>query len=225
MYGIYNFNLNLNKFVDEYNLLNETAKPKIKGDKGHNKFYKVSTNTKEELANYVTEAIGKKFDWGFDFFISGEPVGLHTDYTVVPWNDEVSCRVDVGVIIPIEWNCKQPYTLSYNKSAIKPVKVMFNGKELVDDNGNIIHYREKYEYDPKIFKYHPEGTPHLIQYADLKIDEVFEWTKGSMYVFDTKKWHSSSWFLSTDHIPDTSVEHKFFIVGFGSVDIPKGSYE
>jgi hypothetical protein len=98
---------------------------------------------------------------------------------------------------------------------------MFKGKELIDDNGNIIQYREKYEYDPEIFKYHPEGTPNLIQYADLKIDEVFKWTTGSMYVFDTKKWHSSSWFLHTDHIPDVSTEYKFFIVGFGSIDIPK----
>ena len=61
---------------------------------------------------------------------------MHTDYTAFlnVWkvrNDDGSenvgnpddpensithdCTIVLGIIIPLEWNCKQPYTVSYNK--------------------------------------------------------------------------------------------------------------
>ena len=41
-------------------------------------------------------------------------------------------------------------------------------------------------------------------------------------VFDTRRWHSSSWFLTDNKLPDVSTEYKRAIIGFGSTDVPIG---
>jgi hypothetical protein len=57
------------------------------------------------------------------------------------------------------------------------------------------------------------------QYADLKVHEEYEWKLGTMLVFDTQRWHSSSWFLSAPALQDEVVEYKRSIVAFGNLTV------
>ena len=58
---------------------------------------------------------------------------------------------------------------------------------------------------------------------DLEIHSVYQWRTQTCMLFDTRRWHSSSWFLSENSIPDVSTEYKRSIVGFGSLDVPAGT--
>jgi hypothetical protein len=141
----------------------------------------------------------------------------------VPWDDKVECRVDVGVIVPLDWNCKQPYTINYNRIESLPRKAIFRKGEMrYTDNDEIINYRDKKELDDEVAKYNPKGTQYCNIYQDLKVHSVYKWEQGTAMVFDTKRWHSSSWFLSDSMLPDTSTEYKRAIIGFGSTDVPIG---
>ena len=40
-------------------------------------------------------------------------------------------------------------------------------------------------------------------------------------IFDTKRWHSSSWFLSDNNFPEVSTEYKRAIIGFASIDVDR----
>jgi hypothetical protein len=140
----------------------------------------------------------------------------------VPWDDKVECRVDIGVIIPLEWNCKQPYTINYNRAEEFPRKVVFRKGEMrYIDTNEVINYRRAKQVDEEVAKYNPKGTEYYKLYQDLKVHSVYEWKLGTAMIFDTRRWHSSSWFLSDNMLPDTSSEYKRAIIGFGSTDVPK----
>ena len=68
--------------------------------------------------------------------------------------------------------------------------------------------------------YNPRGTVFYKEYADLKVHEVYPWKLNTAFFLDTKRWHSSSWWLSENDVPDVSVEWKRCIIGFGAYDIP-----
>jgi len=160
-------------------------------------------------------------DWNFEYFHSGEPVGLHSDDDIVPWDDKTSCEVLQSIIIPLEWNCKQPYTLLYDK--INPVsrKIIFRKGEMrYSDNNEIVEYRKHWNFDDEVLKYNPKGTRYYKEYADLKLHEVYPWKINTAILFEASRWHSSSWWLSENDIPDVSTEWKRSIIGFGSRDIP-----
>jgi len=198
---------------------------KVSGLKDHNRFGKIKD--KQELVNLVNSITNdNSLDWNFEYFHSGEPVGLHTDYTTIPWDDEVECQVVCGIIIPLEWNCKQPYTINYNRTQDIPRKLMYRAGEMrYLDNNEIIHYRDKGIHDEESIKYNPKHTFYAGQFKDLLIHSVYQWKVGTCMLFDTKRWHSSSWFLSSDIIPDVSTEYKRSIVGFGSIDVPTGTLD
>ena len=40
-------------------------------------------------------------------------------------------------------------------------------------------------------------------------------------IFDTRRWHSSSWFLNEKMLPDVSKEYKRSIIGFASIDVDR----
>lgn len=219
-YGSYDIDLDLEalKLSARDQLSSETAK--VTGLKKHNRFNRVDPDRKRQLQDYCNKLINHKFDWNFDYFHSGEPVGLHTDNDTVPWNETVSCRVDVGVIIPLEWNCQQPYTVNYDRISSVSKKMMYsNGEMRYKHNNEIFTYRNKWEYDEEVLRYNPMQTMYAREYADLKVHSVYEWKIGTAFIFDTARWHSSSWFLSTNDIPDISTEYKRSIIGFGSTDV------
>ena len=128
----------------------------------------------------------------------------------------------IGIIIPLEWNSKQPYTVSYNRVSDVPRKLLYRkGEVRYTDNNEIFEYRDKWEFDEEVLKYNPKGTEYYKEYADLKVQSVYEWKVGTAVVFDTSRWHSSSWFLTEKMLPDVSTEYKRSIIGFASVDIDR----
>lgn len=234
-FGTYDINLDIENLNAEASTLLSTDKIKNTGSKKLNKFCNVSPDTKTHLWNYLNHTLDFFYDWNFEFFQSGEPAGLHTDYLAIPneWRPEDEkgvisrdCHLIVGVIIPLEWNCKQPYTVNYDKVTDVPRKLIYrNGEMRYADNNEIYHYRDKWEYDNEVLKYNPKGSLYHREYADLKVHSVYEWKVGTMMVFDTTRWHSSSWFLSTNDIVDNSNEYKRSIIGFGSADVIRKAFQ
>ena len=88
------------------------------------------------------------------------------------------------------------------------------------DNGEVFKYRKEWNYDEEVLKYNPKGTVFYKEYADLKVHEVYPWKLNTAFFLDTKRWHSSSWWLSENDVPDVSTEWKRCIIGFGAYDIP-----
>jgi|TARA_R110000823_G_scaffold206819_1_gene337504 hypothetical protein len=221
-YGTYSHELNVDQHNTNAQALFKSNNIKYTGAKNFNYFIDVPNDVNKTLSNYFSDKLGH-FDWAFQYFHSGEPAGLHTDYTVVPWDDKVECRVDVGVIVPLEWNCKQPYTINYNRVEEQPRKVVYRKGEMrYTDNDEIVEYRTDSILDDEVLKYNPSGTEYYKLYYDLKVHSVYKWEQGTAMVFDTRRWHSSSWFLTDNKLPDVSTEYKRAIIGFGSTDVQKG---
>lgn len=230
IYGSHDIELDIDKCNLESVALLECSNVKTSGMNDFNRFISVPPSTKMFLGRYINAKLGTTFDWNFEYFRSGEPAGLHTDYLSVPnsWRPKEEgmithdCHIVIGVIIPLDWNCKQPYTVNYNMVSTVPRKLMYKKGEMryVDTN-EVFHYRTNWEYDPEVLLYNPMNTQYHKEYADLKIHSVYEWKKGTMLVFDTARWHSSSWYLSSDIIPDVSTEFKKSIIGFGSIDVDR----
>jgi hypothetical protein len=235
IFGTYDTELDIEKLNNEAVNLLSSDKIKYTGLKNHNKFCNVSTPTKFFLWEYLNNKLNFFYDWNFEYFQSSEPAGLHTDYLAIPnkWRMEDEegiisrdCHLVVGVIIPLEWNCKQPYTINYNKTTDIPRKIIYRKGEMrYADNNEIVHYRDKWEYDEKVLKYNPKGTLYHREYADLKVHSVYEWKLKTMMIFDTSRWHSSSWFLSTNDLPESPVEYKRSIIGFGSADVIREEFQ
>lgn len=221
-FGKYNFNHNLNYHINKSEEVLSHEDVKTTGSKNFNLFFPIKNDIKKQLESYLNNNIKANLNWNFEYFQSGEPAGLHTDFELTPWNKDIDCRLDVGVIIPLKWNCKQPYTIFYDRVESVPRKLIYRKGEMrYKDTNEVINYRDSWVYDEEVLKYNPKGTQYYREYADLKIKSLYEWEVGSMCVFDTRRWHSSSWFLSTDNLPDISTEFKRSIIGFGSVDVPR----
>lgn len=229
----------------EYHKLNfrnilEVGGGKITGANDLNRFCKLEPQEQRKfLSTYINNFIGKKLDWGWEYFHSGEPAGLHTDFERHYYN-KPDCwegrngdithynEIVLGIIIPLEWNSRQPYTVNYDRVAMEPRKLMYRQGEMrYKDTNEIIEYRGspnwwEWTYDNEVIKYNPIGCGYLGEYANLKVHSAYKWELGTMMIFDTARWHSSSWFLSTRSIPDSyelSKEYKRAIIGFGSRNV------
>ena len=233
-FGTYTFDLDVDFYNDESKKLLQSDNVKLTGFNNVNLFCNVLPETKKVLTDYLNEKVGMEFDWNFEYFKSSEPAGLHTDYESFEnsWKPKEmgvithDCHLIVGVIIPLEWNCKQPYTINYDRISTIPRKLIYRKGEMrYKDNNEIFNYRDKWEYDPEVLTYNPEGTEYYREYADLKIHSVYEWKKGTMMVFDTTRWHSSSWFLNTDKVVNPPLEYKKSIIGFGSIDVIRKEFQ
>jgi len=196
---------------------------KLTGRNKLNRFSKIPFKDSKTLMKYLNGKFNEYFDWHFEYFRSGEPAGLHTDYETITWDhwgEVIDCHTIVGIIIPLEWNCKQPYTVNYNRSSSVPRKLIYRkGDVRYTDTNEIYPYRDKWEFDEQVLKYNPKGTAYYKEYADLKVESVYEWNVGTMMLFDASRWHSSSWFLDTDTVPEEVSVYKQSIIGFGSVDV------
>jgi hypothetical protein len=227
-YGIYNIDFDVNWHNENAEKLLNSDAVKFTGANNVNKFCKFPQDLKAEFSQYISQQIGMEFDWTIEYFQSSEPAGLHTDYTSTPnsWKPKElgvithDCHLLIGVIIPLSWNSKQPYTVNYNRVVTEPRKLIYRRGEMrYTDTDEIVLYRSNWEYDPESLKYNPEGTEYFREYADLKVHSAYEWKLGTMMVFDTRRWHSSSWFLSTDTVQNPPTEYKRSIIAFGSLDI------
>tara|TARA_B110000459_G_scaffold197494_1_gene241021 strand:+ start:9211 stop:9948 length:738 start_codon:yes stop_codon:yes gene_type:complete len=217
------------QFIDEARNTWEIPDAKRSGRNNFNRFNSVSTDTKKWLHTNWNNKLGIDYDWNWEYFHSGEPAGLHTDYLKFPnsWKpnkDEIThdCFVVLGIIIPLEWNCKQPYTVNYDIVTDEPRKLMYRQGEMryLDDN-SVYDYRSDWDYDPEVLKYNPKETQYHKEYADLKFHSAYTWRVGTAMLFDTRRWHSSSWFLDTHTAPEVSTEHKRSIIGFASIDVDR----
>lgn len=216
-------------FLQEAHDVYNNPDAKRSGRNDFNRFNKVSNDTKQWLSVYWNEQLRLEYDWHWEYFHSGEPAGLHTDYLSFPnsWkpNKDVithDCYLVLGIIIPLEWNCKQPYTVNYDRVSDIPRKMLYRKGEMrYTDNDEVFEYRNDWIYDPEVLKYNPKGTNYYREYADLKFHSAYEWKVGTAMLFDTRRWHSSSWFLQDDMLPDTSSEYKRSIIGFASVDVDR----
>ena len=233
-FGTYDINLDLDYYNEQANKLLNSEKVKYTGANNINLFCNVSLDTKQLLTEYLNTKIGIDFDWNFEYFKSSEPAGLHTDYESFEnsWKPKEmgvtthDCHLLVGVIIPLEWNCKQPYTINYDIVSEIPRKLIYRKGEMrYKDNNEPVYYRINWEYDTEVLKYNPEGTEYFREYADLKIHSVYEWKLKTMMVFDTSRWHSSSWFLSTNTVCNPPFEYKKSIIGFGSIDVIRKEFQ
>lgn len=218
---IVNLNIDLEYHKNKFNKLIKNAK-KISGMKKHNRFVKLMKKDHDLFCKMIDNfAVNKGLNWYFEYMHSGEPVGLHSDDDVTYWTDDVECVQTESVIIPLDWNCKQPYTICYDKINPFPRKMIFRKGEMrYTDNGEVFKYRKEWNYDEEVLKYNPRGTVFYKEYADLKVHEVYPWKLNTAFFLDTKRWHSSSWWLSENDVPDVSVEWKRCIIGFGAYDIP-----
>lgn len=239
-FGNYNIDIDLDFHRENFEKVLKSKNAKITGANDLNRFCKIEPlEERNKLKKYLNSVVGKELDWGLEYFHSGEPAGLHTDwdrqyynnpYCYEGSNGEITHynEIVLGVIIPLEWNSRQPYTVNYNKVATEPRKLMYRQGEMrFKDTNEIIDYRGspnwwEWEYDDEVTKYNPIGCAYLGEYANLKVDSVYKWKLGTMMVFDPARWHSSSWFLSTRFIPDSfelSKEYKRAIIGFGTVNV------
>tara|TARA_B100002019_G_scaffold212634_1_gene185381 strand:- start:4494 stop:5231 length:738 start_codon:yes stop_codon:yes gene_type:complete len=228
-YGSYKLDFDPLQYLPEARATYDSKDAKVSGRNDFNRFNNVSKHTKKYLVDYWNKTFELDYDWTWEYFHSGEPAGLHTDYLSFPnsWKpnkDYIThdCYVVMGIIIPLEWNCKQPYTVNYNKIAESPRKLKFRKGEMrYQDNDEVYNYRTDYLYDEEVLKYNPSGTEYYKEYADLNFHSAYKWKVGTAMVFDTRRWHSSSWFIKDKMLPDTSTEYKRSIIGFASIDVDR----
>ena len=223
-YGNYDVPFDIKPFIDRIPEYREQPRKKISGLELNNYFIDISKEDKIFLGNELNKMLDKKFDWNFEFFHSGEPVNLHTDYTTIPWDDETVCHVVVGCIIPLNWNCaKIPYTINYENMQLEPRKMMFRKDDMIYlDTKEAFKYRQEFPmWDKRVLKHHPNGTEYFDTYGDMRWHSEFEWERGRMILFDTRRWHSSSWWTTSSDIIPNSPEYKESLTGFGSVDVPR----
>lgn len=229
-FGSHMIDLTVEKYKQEQLEYLDSDNVKFTGRNNFNKFCSVPVETKNELTDYFTKLMDHKYDWNFEYFHSGEPAGLHTDYTSFPnsWKPKADgvithdCHIILGVIIPLDWNCKQPYTINYDIVSTIPRKLIYRKGEMrYQDNNEIYEYRKDYLFDDEVLKYNPEGTEYYKEYADLKFHSAYKWEVGTAMIFDTRRWHSSSWFIKQKMLPDVSTEYKRSIIGFASIDVDR----
>ena len=193
---------------------------KVTGGHNRNLFYKISGEDETFLSSYFNEKIDEKFDWKFEYFHSGEPASIHTDYDTIPWDDKSDCHVVVGIIIPLEWKCKQPYTINFTRKEEYPRKLIYrNGGMRYTDTGEEVIYRTEEKLDKEVEKYIPYDCEYRKMFYDLQIESVYKWEIGTFMLFDTARWHASSWFLTNRLLQDAGDEYKSSIIGFGSIDV------
>lgn len=221
-FGSHDINIDIEYHKNKFKTILDKSQAKVTGLKGLNLFHSLDKDDKKFLHEYMNSITGIYNDWNFDYFHSGEPAGLHTDYDTVPWDDTTDCITVVGCIIPLEWNCKQPYTVNYNRKSDVPRKIIYRKGEMrYTDTNEIVPYRNNNKWDDEVLKYNPRSCMYAKEYCDLKIDSVYKWDINTVMLFDAARWHSSSWFLSTDDIPDNHTEYKRAIIGFGSIDVQR----
>lgn len=211
-------------------LLNNSPMRKVRGRNDLNTYIRVPDSTAELLNSLVKPLLKHdSYEWTWEYYRSGEPVGMHTDYKSfdnIWYTDEpernVECHVVLGMLIPLSWDSKQPYTLFFNKFSELPKKLIFSkGYMRYQGSNDIYEYQKEFVYDPNVLPYIPKEAEYGNQTADLVLANIYKWDIGTGYLFDTRQWHASSWFLDTMKIPKSLTQSKTGIVGFAIINADK----
>lgn len=221
MFGQHDIDINLDIWKDKFTKIKKITSPKMSGVHKGNKHYKFLQEDRDILTEKMNNLFDTNLNWFFEFFYATEPVGLHNDYLQQYWDEQSDTRDIAGILIPIEWNCKQPYTIFFDKFS-EGNKLIFRKGEMRDYKTNdVVEYRPTGIVNEEIKKYHPIGSSLHKQFADLKLKEVYAYKKNTAYVFDTRQWHSSSWFLDKLTVEPDRLEYKLIITGFGAIPVWK----
>ncbi len=196
------------------------GKFKRTGYKERNRFLKMGPSETKQLNEYLNDKHNTNLKWSFDFFHSCTPLVLHTDYMI----DKEGYEIVAGCIIPLDWNCKQPYTLNFNKVQQEPRKLMyrpdFTSKypkaemRYLDNKDELVDYITDGVPCPGIEKYVPKTCEMYEQMKDIEIESVYEWKIGTYMLFDTRRWHSSSWYSRFNTFEESTEDYKRSIIGF-----------
>jgi len=220
MLGLHTIDIDTKYWKKVFDNYKKEKAPKLTGKFNLNHFWQVTGEEKDYLNSIFIKLVPNVY-WYFETFESRAPVSLHNDKNI-KYNDEydVYDLQMYGVIIPLYWTCKTPYTIFYDKYT--PRKLMYKNNEMryVDTN-EIYTYSQDYTYDEAVLSFNPKNTEYYKQYADLKIFDVYEWKVGTAYIFDAGQWHSSSWFLSSNKINEFGNEYKQSINGLASIKTDK----
>ena len=139
--------------------------------------------------------------------------------------DNIKVRID-NVAYKNSFTClelQMNYTINYENMQLEPRKMMFRKDDMIYlDTKEAFKYRQEFPmWDKRVLKHHPHGTEYFDTYGDMRWHSEFEWERGRMILFDTRRWHSSSWWTTSSDIIPNSPEYKESLTGFGSVDVPR----
>ena len=221
MYGKRQLDIDIQQWKDKfYNSYIQNDFKKSGVNKG-NRHYKFTQDDRELFTKIINPLCNIKLNWFFEFFYATEPVGLHNDYLQQYWDEESDTRDVAGVLVPLDWDSKLPYTIFFDKFT-EDTKLIFRKGEMRNyKTDEIYHYRDTEEVDAEIDFYHPPKTTLRKQFANLKIESVYPYEKNTGYIFDTRQWHSGSWFLNSTTVEPDRTEYKLIISGFGALNIYK----
>lgn len=204
---------------------------KYTGQNSVNRFCRIEKEVNKNLESFLNNKHNTDYDWTFEYFHSAAPVGIHTDYDkrVYPNPDKNGIKyyeMVAGFIAPIEWTCKQPYTLNFDRLQVEPRKIMWKPDHKSKqpepnlrylDTNEVINYRTTGKITNNIEKYVPEDCVMYEQMQDIEIHDVYKWEIGTYMLFDTRRWHSSSWYSSKKKYNDLDLsEYKRSIIGFAT---------
>lgn len=187
--------IDINFFYHQNIIKNISQRDNVRtiGKNGLNKFSNLDIDDRLELGEKINNIFGLDYRWTFDYCYTPDPVGLHNDFE----KDVVN-----GIIIPLDWNIEQPYTLTFDRET-RDGKILYKeGNAYYKDSGKLIE-KTSDELDPEVIQYIPESRWHI--YKGLKLHNVFKWEIGKVFLFEANRWHTSSWFYG----------YKSFINGFG----------
>lgn len=210
--------IDLDKWIEKfYKIYKDKSDDfKISGAFKGNTHYKFTLDDRISFAKDIPFIRDSKLQWFFEFFYATEPVGLHNDYLLTNMSNGDIIRDKIGILIPLEWNSKQPYTLFFDKFT-EDSKLIFRKGEMRHHKTNEVYsYRHSDDIDKEIDFYQPIGSKNRRQYIDLKIVDIFTYKKNYSYVFDTRQWHSGSWFIDNLTGEPEEKKYKLIISGFGS---------
>jgi organic radical activating enzyme len=185
-------------------LNDQSLNRKIRGN--NNIFQTISTEVKELLISTLSNNIDgfSDYDWDFELFVSREPVGVHNDRNIHKHaygkgsNERtVETRYDVGAIIPLEWNCKQPYTITFDK-VYPEDKVIYSKGRFGSIDGNPINLdlKEELLIDKLDTETYWQSKPSWNkQLNGLQIHSLHKWSTDTIIIFETARLHSSSDFV------------------------------
>lgn len=186
-------------------LSNQNLKRKIRGN--GNIFLSISP----ELKKYIRDGLStiphfNEMWWEIELLISRDPVGVHNDRNVYDNDHTVVDDVlgefningtlcDRGFIIPLEWDCRKPYTITYDKTYAKE-KIIHRQGRYQNVAGNAIELDltpelliNQHDYD---LYFGDKSSGWANQLLGLRIDKAHEWRTDQVIVFESDRLHSSS---------------------------------
>ena len=200
MEQLVDINIDLDYFNKQIKDIENKPSVRYRGKDNSNIFATLEDDNKKYLASYLNNLLDINYKWSFSYCYTREPVGIHNDYETRQRN--------MGIIIPLSWECKQPYTFSFDKETLDGKVVFKQGEMRYLETNNIIDYRTDY-LDEFVKKVIPKNRQSM--YNGLKVYNTYKWKLHTLFIFEAMRWHSSSWFLEDNK----AGQYKAFINGFG----------